>query len=192
MEVLNPSWQELAPLFHYYVTRFERFGADSNGALGLDVALQTLANDGICLNELHHPLFEADGMATRPAPPAFVDGQQRRLARNGLLPRYRALLGPSRTVQFRDELKQDRPVIVGFTLPGGYPDSFLSARTEWTDPTAPPSEKHHCALIVGFNDARRAFQIHDSQGESAFDQGRWWMGYSIVDSGFVKASYSFR
>src|ERR1035441_9935000 len=42
MEATNPYWPAMAPLFHYYVTRFENAGADTDGSLHLDSGLATL------------------------------------------------------------------------------------------------------------------------------------------------------
>src|SRR5258708_32988331 len=36
MEILNSGWPPLAPLFHYYVTRYEDAGADSDRFRVLD------------------------------------------------------------------------------------------------------------------------------------------------------------
>jgi hypothetical protein len=46
-------------------------------------------------------------------------------------------------------------------------------------------------LITGYDDARQALHVHDSQGTEHFDQGRWWMGYRVVDSSVVVEAYSF-
>src|SRR6185437_342623 len=53
MEVLDASTPSLSPLFHYYVTRYDNGGANSDGFLNLDDGLGTLSNNGICSRTLH-------------------------------------------------------------------------------------------------------------------------------------------
>src|SRR3954469_17299008 len=57
MEMLHPLWPPLAPLFHYFITRFERGGADPRGFLQPLPALRVLESLGISKLELHHPPF---------------------------------------------------------------------------------------------------------------------------------------
>jgi hypothetical protein len=47
----------------------------------------------------------------------------------------------------------------------------------------------HCVLAFGYDDSRQVLHIQDSQGEDAFDGGRWWMGYRVVDSTVVQEVY---
>ena len=57
MEVLNPAWPALAPLFHYHIARYERGGADEDGFLYLTDALEALATAGICRESLYDQPF---------------------------------------------------------------------------------------------------------------------------------------
>lgn len=190
MEVLNPDWPQLSPQFHYYVTRHDHHGADGGGSLYLLDSLVVLATEGVCRGELHHPPFSNEGLGTRPKEPAYADGRRRALGWSGLLPRYSPLAQPTRALDARSHLKQRRPVIVAFYLPPNYPNGFLNVKGEWRGPlTAALSNRMHSVLITGFDDSRRAFRIQDSRGENAFQGGKWWMAYDIVDSNVVRQAY---
>jgi hypothetical protein len=52
MEVIHPTWPPLAPLFHYYVTKNDNNGANQDGFLSMDSAINTLTNQGICQRDL--------------------------------------------------------------------------------------------------------------------------------------------
>jgi hypothetical protein len=190
MEALNPSWSELAPLFHYYVTRFDNRGARADGFLILEDGLTTLSREGICLERLHSQPYNAAGISTKPAPTAYADGKSRALANRGLFPRYSPAAGPSKVVWIREQLKQKCPVILGFQLPVGYPGPFLNSKYEWLSPDSPPrSMTGHCVLVTGYDDARQALHIQDSRGKESFDKGCWWMGYLVIDSTIVQQVY---
>lgn len=194
MEMLNPRWPALAPLFHYHVTRFEERGANSEGFLRLDNSLITLTTTGICREDLHRVEFTEPGAATKPSPQARADALTRAL---GLAPgprrrfRFAQRDEPSTVNWIRKELRQDRPVVIGIQLPMNYPDSFLDSDFAWLDPDASPrSASGHCVLAIGYNDARRSIHIQDSRGANRFEGGRWWMGYRVVDSSIVLDAYS--
>ena len=192
MEILNPTWPPLAALFHYYVARFDNRGADPHGSLHLDTAILTLTNQGICQEAMHSRLFTDVGANTKPSHAAYADGITRRLLRHRLRFGFSPLQGTSRLVLIREELGKERPVVLGFSLPMGYPGSFLDARRQWLDPTTPaPSPSNHCVLVRGYDDARQALLVQDSRGDiPEFDQGCWWMGYRVVDDNVTKAAYS--
>lgn len=190
MEVLNPSWPTLAPLFHYYVTRYEQGGADEDGFLYLKNALETLASAGICRGSLYNYPFTVAGSQTQPSPAAYTDGLARALARRGLRNRYAPSTSASTTAWTRDRLRLNCPVVLGIRLPLSYPKTFLNDRFEWLDPEAPGSSSGHCVLVVGYSDARQALRIQDSRGKSAFDGGGWWMGYRVADSAVVQEAYA--
>jgi len=190
MEVLHPAWPALAPVFHYYITRYEQGGADEDGFLYLKNALQTLATAGICRGSLHDYPFTSAGAQTRPSSAAYEDALGRALARRGLRNRYIARSSSSTTAWIRDQLRVNCPVVLGIRLPLGYPKTFLNGRFEWLDPDAPGSLSGHCVLVVGYSDVRQAVRIQDSRGQSAFDGGGWWMGYRVVDSPVVLEAYA--
>ena len=208
METMDPAWPALSPLFHYYVTRYDNGGADSEGLVYLDDGLGTLTNEGISRRDLHSPPFTDAGGATKPSAEAFADALTRALGRRGIRLRYTELGGPSKVAAMREELAQDHPVVIGFRLPIRYPQSFLNSRFGWLDSesrpqsflnsrfewlnpeSSPLSSAGHCVLVVGYNDARTCFHIQDSRGSSAFDNGLWWMGYRVVDSSVVQEAYS--
>lgn len=191
MEVLNSAWPALAPLFHYYVARYEDAGANAAGFLFLDDALNTLVTRGICIHDLDPVPFTDTGAATRPPAPAYADALARSLSQTSVRPWYQQALGVSNAAWIRDQLNLNRPVIVSFQLPMTYPDTFLDQNFEWTDPNKfGVSDSGHCVLVTGFNDARRTIHIQDSHGTGKFDQGRWWMGYDIVDSPQTQSVYS--
>jgi len=190
MEILNPSWPKLAPLFHYYVTRFDNRGGDAAGFLFLEDGLSTLSHDGICTETLHQRPYTQDGISAKPGQAAYTDGHSRALENRGVFPRYNEADGPSKVAWIREQLKQKCPIILGFQLPVGYPGTFLNRKNEWLDPDSPPrSMLGHCVLVTGYDDSRQALHIQDSRGKESFDRGRWWMGYLVVDSTVVQQVY---
>jgi hypothetical protein len=191
MEILNPSYPQLAPLFHYYVTRFENRGAKADGFLILEAGLTTLSRNGMCREQLHAQPYTETGISTKPSAEAYADATARALRNRGLLPRYKQAQGPSKVAWIREQLKQNCPIILGFQLPIGYPQFLLSPKFEWLSPDSPPrSMTGHCVLVTGYDDTRQALHIQDSLGEGAFDKGCWWMGYPVVNSTVVSQVYS--
>jgi hypothetical protein len=191
MEVLYPNWPALAPLFHYYVTRYQNAGADSHGFLYLDSGLMTLQENGICSYQDHAKPYTTPGAATPPCEKAYADAATRRLEKQQRKSRWNALRGVSLTADIRDQLRIGRPVVLGFELPQGFPTTFLNPNFEWLDPNQPPpSGAGHCVLVVGFSDLRQALRVHDSHGARMFDSGCWWMGYRVVDSSVVADAFS--
>jgi hypothetical protein len=191
MEVRNPTWPALAPIFHYHVTRFINGGADAQGRLFLDRGLGTLVGQGICRESDHESVFTETAAKARPTPTAFDDALSRRMMRDPFRPRFQAVGGASRSAELRRQLRANNPVVLTFTLPMGYPDAFLSTTHEWRhEATPPPSGSHHCVLIVGFDDLRQAARVFDSHGADAFDRGMWWMAYRIIDSTAVHQAFA--
>jgi hypothetical protein len=195
MEIIHPDWPELAPLFHYYVSRFMNNFVDSTGGLALDDALSTLTNQGICQHADHdvdhgNP-YTPDESLIPPSAAAFTDALGRRIEFEGLLFKFKHVGGASWSAAIRDELRQMRPVAAGFRLPQDYPDGFLDPRFEWSDLIkAPASTAGHCVLVTGYSDSRQALRVRDSLGRTRFDNGGWWMGYRLADSGVIQDAYS--
>jgi hypothetical protein len=190
MGIANPSWPPLAPLFHYYVTRFDNLAANSNGSLFLDRAMKTLTKQGICALELHHPPYTVDATIEKPSLEAYTDGLNHRIPkmRNGFFG-YTSFSGTSRAVWIKDQLLKKFPVVIGFRLPEGYSD-LSTGKFEWQDPENPRAQSNgHCVVVIGFDDSLPAFRILDSQGENSFDRGCWWMGYRVADSYVIEESY---
>ncbi len=190
MEMKNAQWPALAPLFHYYVVRYQRGIIATNGALPLDATtLNPLGVEGICRLDTHDMPFAEEGSRTRPSDAATADARTHRIGRSGTGYNYQPIRTPSRAMGIRAALLANYPVVIGFALPDGYPDAFVDSKFAWTDPTDPaPGRGGHCVVIIGFSDARSAFHIHDSQGADRFDHGRWWMGYQVADSDVVSAA----
>jgi hypothetical protein len=190
MEVLNSGWPQLAPLFHYYVTRHEWGGADSQGFLNLKTSLKTLDKVGICKYDSHPIAFDEAGSRTKPTPEAYADALTRAFGLIGEAKRFRVADGLSRSVWVRQQLRQDRAVIIGFQLPTGYPNKFLNSNFEWLNANVTFAGIGHCVLICGYNDLRQALCIQDCRGVSEFNKGYWWMGYLVADSEAVQEAYS--
>jgi hypothetical protein len=189
METLTENWPTLSPLFHYHVTRFDWGGANADGFLILSRALTVLDAKGICTEELHHSEYTEEAAARRPSSAAYRDGLTRLPL--PLQSRYTHFSGASRVVWMREQLRRDRPVIIGFVLPMNYPGSLKAPNFEWLYANDPmPSASGHCVVALGYDDSRRTFRVQDSQGERLFRKGCWEMGYSIVDSPIVQEIYS--
>lgn len=189
MEVFNVDWPPLAPLFHYFVTRHERGGADARGFLYLREGFKTLNKVGICKHELHQIPFDEPGTRTKPSPAAYEDALRRAFGDRDITQRFRSSDGLSPSVWIREQLRQDRPVIIGFQQPIGYPHKFLNSRFEWLDPEVPRGPNGHCVFVCGYDDSRQTFHIQDCRGPSFFEGGYWWMGYRVADSNVVQETY---
>jgi hypothetical protein len=193
MEVAHPTWPLLAPLFHYFVTRYDNLGADSNGFLTLESAVGTLTNQGICRYDIHPMPYTEDASKKKPAHTAYTDGLLHRIARRGYFFLYRRCTATSPVAWIRDQLRQNCPVVIGLNVPAEYPDKFPKEKKfEWQDPENPkPSPIGHCVVALGYDDFRQVLLIQDSKGSHKFNRGCWWMGYRVVDSQVVKDVYSF-
>jgi hypothetical protein len=189
LEILNAGWPRLAPLFHYYVTRFELGGADPDGFLYLNQSLQTLDRKGICKHDLHHVPFDDAGSRIKPSPAAYLDARTRAFDTWEVFERYRPSTGLSRFVWIKEQLRRGRPVIVGFQLPAAYPQTFLNSIFQWLNPNVTLSRFGHCVLVRGYDDVRQVLHIQDSRGRDAFEQGCWWMGSRVADHNVVQEAY---
>lgn len=198
LEILNADWPRLAPLFHYYVTRFELGGADPDGFLFLNQSLKALDRKGVCKHDLHHPPFDDVGSRIKPSPAAFLDAKTRALDTREVFKRFRPTTGLSRFVWIKEQLRRGRPVILGFQLPAAYPGilpnssparTFLNSIFQWLDPDITLSRFGHCVLVRGYDDGQQALHIQDSRGRDAFQQGCWWMGSRVVDNNLVQEAY---
>lgn len=190
MEIIHPSWPPLAPLFHYYVTRYRNHEGDEHGSISIDAGLSTLIADGICRHVDHAVSFAVSELSQPPNAAAYADAHNRRLLRKPWFFQYREHREGSRVVWVRDQIRQECPVVVGFMLPI-CPDAFLDRNNEWADPDRfVPSDTGHCVLLLGYNDARSAFRIQDSRGTTRFQSGCWWMGYRVAESHFVRELYA--
>jgi hypothetical protein len=190
MEVMSRGGPTLSPLFHYYVARFDDGGADLDGFLYLDKALKTLSSTGICRSDLHVVPYTEPGSRAKPSSVAYADGSERRLARRGPRRRYEPADGTSNAAWLREQLRQNRPCIIGFRLPEGYEaGTFLNRKFEWLDPERALTAGGHCVLATGYSDLRQAIHIQDSRGTSRYERGRWWMGYRVADSRAVQELY---
>jgi hypothetical protein len=191
MEVMNPSWPATAPLFHYHITRFEDGGADAQGCLYLNRALQSLTIKGICRADLHHPPYTEAGAKAKPSAAAYADAAGRALGRRGPRVRFVPSSGLSHVAWIREQLNQDRPAVVGILLPTEYRRSVPDKRSQWLDPDASPlSGTGHCLLATGYDDLRQVIHLLDCHGPAQFEHGYWWMGYRVVDSSVVQELYA--
>lgn len=191
VEMEHPTGPKLAAIFHYHAAKFDASVAMSGGSMTLDDGFVTLAARGVCDQSLHTAGYTAAGWETKPSAAAYTDALTRRLPASPFSSGYFHISHISRAVEIRDQLKRNRPVVIGFTLPQGYKSSVPDASHTWDDPNVALSSSAHCVLIFGFDDVRSAFRVQDSQGTSLFEGGRWWMGYNVADSPIVLVAYAF-
>ena len=196
VESLHTSWDILSPVFHYYVTRFLKGASDAQGRLKIDDAIATLITHGICREADHSSVFDDAGIRRSPEPAAFSDAASRTLQRRGLTFPVQQIASTSRAADVRSHLRGGDPVILVFTLPMGYPSSFLNDANEWLNPGVPPgSASHHCVLAVGFDDlrgdgsVRGAVRVWDSAGARPSEDGTWWLGYRVLDSEVTQQAF---
>ena len=191
MEIEHSSSPALTAMFHYHVARYDRGLSMPGGRMTLDEGLTTRGDFGVCKHQLHPAAVNTTGWASKPSPPAYADALTHRPVRSFFSPGYLTVSGVSRVVDIRGRLKANRPVLIGFTLPQGYKTSIPDSRHTWDDPRAPLSADMHCVLLIGYDDARQAVRVQDSQGTGIFDRGCWWMGYNVADSAIVSTAYYF-
>ncbi|WP_083345367.1 hypothetical protein [Terriglobus roseus] len=188
MEAIDASIASFSAMFHYHVSRYDNGAGDGAGFIGIDDGFNTLRAQGICSSILHPAPYTIAGTQMVPSAAAYTDAFNRAWIRSA---HYDSPSGPSRAAWAREELKQDRPIVLGFELPAAYPSHFLDLNLEWLSPSSsPPGGTGHCVVAIGYDDVRRCLHIQDWRGDSAFDEGRWWMGYSVVDSSIVREMYS--
>lgn len=201
MEVRQPLWATLSPVFHYHVTRFVNKGADAGGRLFPSAGFATLMTNGICDEADHTSVFDDGGVGAQPSPGAFKKASTQVLRGALLQSPVKPIAPGSRSADIRSHLQAGRPVIVIFRMPLDYPKpTFLNDQHEWLDPATPPvSAVNHCVLLVGFDDLRGsgstrkgAVEVFDSQGAGAFAGGRWWMGYRVLDSRIVVEAFALQ
>jgi hypothetical protein len=186
MEIRDPQAPELSAMSHYHIARVERHAADGAGRITVMDGLSVLEGAGICSQSLHNAPMTDDGLARALSSDARANALTNRLLRQGLFPGYEPIAGASRVIGIRQQLKQQRPVLLGFNLPRTYPDTFLAPGHQWDDPTVDLSSDGHCVVVIGFDDVRSALRIHDSRGShQKFDGGCWWMGYAVADSAAI-------
>jgi hypothetical protein len=150
METLDSGGPPLASMFHYHVTRFDNQGSDASGFLFLEDGLSTITNNGVCDMALHNPPVTEQGAQVMPSSAAYTDGASRALGRRNLRLRYAAADGLSRVAWAREQLRQNKPVVIGFHLPSTCPDGFLDSSFSWLDPNAfTASGTGYCVLAFG-------------------------------------------
>ena len=192
MESANPSWPDLAPLFHYFLSRTEQ--AHSAPSQPINLTLEqggtVVERSGVSSCILHTAAMDLLGMATPPTSAARQDALTRRLPPISVLPpvsRIELLADGQRILAWKGALLRRRPIIAGFDLPVGYGPQMTQA--PW--PAARRGDSHACA-ILGYDDSKASFVVQDSQGPDWFMGGQWYMPYAYAQSGFVYRAYSLR
>jgi hypothetical protein len=180
MEALRPG-HALSPLFHYYVT--SEHGADADGRLYLDKGLDTLEYKGICRHKYYPEPLTMNALEIEPSEEAYEDAKSHMLKRpsgNPFMRPFEKCVQNNRVDWICNQLRQNRPVVMGFWLPESYPNMLRD--DTWNDSNIKKQCGGHCVLVLGYDDARQALRIQDSRGGNMFDGGRWWMGYKVAES----------
>jgi hypothetical protein len=193
-ESARPKWRELSALFHYYLTRVERMGADrsANTRLQVNQAIRVLENSGICRREFHSPAMDLAGLCETPSPDARTD------AKNQMMPpisvslfeevsRIERLKDGERVLEWKRQLLAQRPIVAVIELFEGYGQAMEMA--PW-----PAVRKGglHAVTILGYREGKGAFVAQDSRGPEWFLGGQWYMPYAFAQSEFVVESYAMR
>ena len=192
METCNPAWPGLAPLFHYFVARTEQAHAGPSQAINLTLEQggTVVERSGMSSFNFHSATMDLLGMATSPTDSARRDAANRRLPPISVLPpisRIELLGDGQRILAWKGAILRHRPIVAGFDLPVGYGPQMTQA--PW--PAVRRGDSHACA-ILGYDDAKSAFIVQDSQGPDWFMGGQWYMPYAYAQSGFVYRAYSLR
>jgi hypothetical protein len=190
MEALNPSWDALSPLFHFYMCNWIRQGGAPTyfEDVTLDDGLDVLTNQGICLLRYYDvPFTDTDaGARMPPSTQAIEDGQAHSLPYNGErgLWGFSHLSDNSRINGWKRILLGKQPILVGLYLTAGYGKNM--ARLEGGSDGSRP----HAVPVLGYREADRAFLVQDCQGADFAMNGRWWLPYEEVESNTVEYAYA--
>jgi hypothetical protein len=189
-EIKHPG-SALAAIFHYHAAKYNEPVFMPGGRMSVDDGFNTLVARGVCLQSLHSAAYTAAGWASVPPQAAYSDALNRRLPTSIFSAGYYSLTQIPRSVEIRDRLRLDRPVIIGFALPQGYPASVPGPSNIWDNVSVQLSPDLHVVVAIGFDDMKMAIKVQDSRGNTAFDSGCWWMGYNVADSSIVSLAYTF-
>jgi hypothetical protein len=100
---------------------------------------------------------------------------------------FRSNQGSATKIQMvKKSLAESKPVIIGMKCP----DSFVRARGDTWRPTESPAGDYggHALCVVGYDDAKAAFEVQNSWGANWGNAGFIWIPYDVF-SAFVFEAY---
>ncbi|MGV3603136.1 MAG: PQQ-binding-like beta-propeller repeat protein [Dyadobacter fermentans] len=134
-------------------------------------ALNLLKNQGVCTwKDMPYTDQECD---TQPGTQQVAGAAKYKIADWG-----RVLITTDAIKKF---LYYDMPVVIAGRLNADFkkPTRFPDGQFVWKDAT-PNDVSYHAMIIVGYDDARKAFKIQNSWGKKWRNDGYIWMSYDIV------------
>lgn len=182
--MLYPSWEQLAPLFHYYLYNSKQQGGPLD-EMSLADGLSILASSGICLWRYYDVPFTEEGVNIPPDDRAIADARSRALPfdSNRELSGFGPLSDNDRVNGWKKVVLENRPVLIGLYLTNGYGPAMKRLEGE-RDASRP-----HAVPLLGYREGERAFLVQDSQGSDFALGGQWWLPYDVVESDVVEQAY---
>jgi hypothetical protein len=186
VEVLNPGWEQLSPLYHFYMFNLAEGLPSKFQDMTLDEGLNVLASSGICLHRYYDVAYTADEVRTVPAEEARADALTRVYPydSNREVGGFALLADDGRVGVWKITVLGGRPILVGFYLTDQY-----GPRMKKLQGSLLPDQPHAVA-VLGFREAESSFLVQDSRGSGFGLGGQWWMPYDIVESSVVEQAYA--
>jgi hypothetical protein len=187
LEILNPTWEQLAPLFHFYMFNSSVQGGTVEHFEDMTITqgLNVLASRGLCLYRYYPVPFSEAGAKTPPNDTAMRDAFSRAMPydNNREVGAFAGLSDNNRVSEWKTALLGNRPIIVGFYMTDQYGPKMDRLRGD-PDPGRP-----HAVPILGYREVERSFLVQDSQGMEFAHGGQWWLPYDIAESTTVEQAY---
>ena len=163
-------WQPVfSPLFLYYMERKEDGTLPDDAGSDGRTSCRVMAKYGICTES--EDIYDPVKFNTAPTPEQLDEAALRKA-------------GAYHRINSVDDMKSclasDYPILIGFAV---Y-ESFEKIGSDGLMPA--PNKDHeqmlggHETLVIGYDDAKRAFKVRNSWGADWGDKGNFWMPYTVA------------
>lgn len=188
VEILNPTLEQLAPLFHFYMFNSMQHGGPPESFEGMTLGdgLNVLATYGVCLRRYYPTPYTKDGAKTPPDEQAVADARVRSMPfdNNREVGSFTLLSDDNRVNEWKRTLLGNRPILIGLYQTDQY--GCKMARLQGNLNPAQP----HAVAVFGYRESERSFIVQDSKGSEFAIGGQWWLPYNMVESSVVEQAYA--
>jgi len=186
VEVLNPGWEQLAPLYHFHMFDTMQGSPSSFVDMTLDEGLNLLASAGICLYRYYNSAYTPDGARTEPSPEATTDALTRTVPydNNREVAGFSLLSDDDRITAWKNCLVGGRPILIGLYLT----DQYRPTMTKLQGNLLP--DQPHAVAVLGYRESESSFLVQDSRGPAFGIGGQWWLPYDVVESSVIEQAYA--
>jgi hypothetical protein len=178
------SYQEKVELGQQYTFSpsfiYNQINNGQNAPTYVTDALNLLSDEGVC-NMDEMPYNENDWI-TKPSATAKQDAKKFRID-------FWRQVNVQDIKEVKAQLSAGYPVIIGAEVSKEFVNDGFTKKADfiWSDAGTPSGG--HCMLLVGYNDAKKAFKVMNSWGKDWGDNGFAWIDYTFfpeaVKYGFV-------